>query len=214
MNQRAQKVQESIERREKEIEHEQGLSNVNLDQILFINPMLGKYCLPTCASDTLPRPTTMKRYPIAFITNTKPSNEPGEHWVAFIAWNQDEVEFFDSYGISPAFYTRTFATFLRSFKSVHTNPLTLQSVVTVVCGQWCLFWLYQRLVRKRTVEELTRDLEPLTPVERDQQIAEFVLAHLIEEDPHFTLLAKQKHRHRNVRHSYFLRKHRVVQKTQ
>jgi len=209
-----QKAQESIERREKEIQHEEGLSNVNLDQILFTNPKLGKYCLPTCASDTLPRPTAIKRYPTAFITNTKPSNEPGEHWVTFIVWNQDDVEFFDSYGLSPDFYTRTFTTFIRSFKSVRTNPLTLQSVVTVVCGQWCLFWLYQRLVIKRTAEDLNRYLEPLTPINRDHQIAEFILAHLIEEDPHFAIVARQKHRHRNVRHSYFLRKHRVVEKMQ
>lgn len=67
-------------------------------------------------------------YPALIIANVDTSEKPGSHWVAFYFTQDREAEFFDSYGLPPSNYTRTFTAFLNSNASSWTfNSVTLQS---------------------------------------------------------------------------------------
>ena len=50
-----------------------------------------------CALDQLEKPT----FPSAYVINSDPSSEPGEHWVAVYFDKRGRGEYFDSYGLSP-----------------------------------------------------------------------------------------------------------------
>ena len=50
-----------------------------------------------CALDQLEKPT----FPSAYVINSDPSSEPGEHWVAVYFDKRGRGEYFDSYGLPP-----------------------------------------------------------------------------------------------------------------
>lgn len=96
------------------------------------------------AADQLPHrisPST------AMIVNTDPHNEDGTHWVAFYLDGEEEsrgiIEFFDSYGQPPHLYF--YQEFLRrNARRYLYNEHRLQSDNTLVCGRYCLVYLYLR----------------------------------------------------------------------
>ena len=118
--------------------------------------------LPTCrvnflgvfAQDTIPDINSQPS-PLCFVSNTHPSNKPGEHWVAFF-YENSHLEFFDSYGLSPSMYDFKFQIPMRM------NHQTLQSLDSNVCGHYCIFYLYHRS-RGKSLSQIvssfsTRDL--------------------------------------------------------
>ena len=52
-----------------------------------------------CALDQLEKPT----FPSAYVINSDPSSEPGEHWIAVYFDKRGQGEYFDSYGLSTSF---------------------------------------------------------------------------------------------------------------
>ena len=90
-------------------------------------------------SDKLP--TSVSSYPALFIANVDTSDKPGSHWIAFYFTKDREGEFFDSYGLPPSNYSRTFTSFLNNNSSSWIfNTVTLQSVNSKVCGHYCLYF--------------------------------------------------------------------------
>ena len=93
------------------------------------------------AADQLPHyisPST------AIIVNTDPHNENGTHWVAFyLNRNGGLIEFFDSYGQPPhlQFYQGLLR---RNARRYLYNEHRLQSDNTLVCGHYCLVYLFCR----------------------------------------------------------------------
>lgn len=84
-------------------------------------------------------------YAALIIANVDTSEKPGSHWVAFYFTQDREAEFFDSYGLPPSDYTRTFTAFLNSNASSWTfNSVTLQSENSQVCGHYCLYYSFFR----------------------------------------------------------------------
>lgn len=84
-------------------------------------------------------------YPALIIANVDTSEKPGSHWVAFYFTLDREAEFFDSYGLLPSDYTRTFTAFLNSnASSWNFNSVTLQSENSQVCGHYCLYYSFFR----------------------------------------------------------------------
>ena len=84
-----------------------------------------------------------------FILNTEPRGLPGEHWLAFF-YNHytDTLEYFDSYGM-------TLETYKDVYESLRSHGLValctpansigcLQSDVSLVCGHYCIAFLYWR----------------------------------------------------------------------
>lgn len=151
----------------------QGLSTFEINHVLGWDPQLRKVSFMTRSENTLPKPGHLKEYPRAFVTNTAPEGQPGEHWVAFIVESRDDVEFFDSYGLPPAFYSPNLAAFYQAFPNRRRAPRDLQSIMTHVCGQWCLFWLFHR-VRGDSTQDTLRRFDIGHPLENDEYVAEFV----------------------------------------
>ena len=128
-----------------------------------------------------------------YVVNTAPDTHPGLHWVAlFVKYNS--VEYFDSYGGEPPTVLYRWA----KKKQWTSNPIPLQSPLTSVCGQYCLYYL---LHRARGIDMNTLlmdfdadvdrndkmvydfvedrfDLENLTLVDTDNVISQLAQAHL------------------------------------
>jgi hypothetical protein len=85
-----------------------------------------------------------------FIANTDPARASGEHWVAFVSYanRPNVVGFFDSYGYPISYYKHLAAGceqagyFDDAYTIVSVNARTLQHAQSVVCGHYCLLYLY------------------------------------------------------------------------
>lgn len=118
---------------------------MNTSQIQYIlshDKHTKKYFLDVFPSDHLPR--KIKKYPACFVVNVDSSSEPGSHWVAFYLPTSKKLEFFDSYGNATTYFDGPISKFASRFPQVTYNPLVLQSNVTAVCGQYCIYYLYSR----------------------------------------------------------------------
>lgn len=97
-----------------------------------------------CASDCLPQriaPST------AIVVNTKPHTHRGEHWVAIYRANKSNtIEYFDSFGRPPIH--PNFQEFFRRNSNCRYvyNKYRLQGYDSSVCGQYCLTYLYCRII--------------------------------------------------------------------
>lgn len=75
----------------------------------------------------------------AYVINTAPHYHPGLHWIAL--WvNRNELEYFDSYGGDPLPRLQQWG----KVKSWISNPFPLQSPLSAVCGQYCIYFLIHR----------------------------------------------------------------------
>ncbi len=82
-------------------------------------------------SDHLPCVTVLaSRAPCCYIANSDPCTELGSHWVAFFHSSPKTLEFFDSYGKTPAYYGLS----IPNTMSVKYNPLQLQADSSLLCG--------------------------------------------------------------------------------
>lgn len=75
----------------------------------------------------------------AFVINTAPDSHPGLHWIAVFVKGA-KVEYFDSYGGEPSHRLRRWI----GKRKWTTNPIPLQSPLTSVCGQYCIYYLLHR----------------------------------------------------------------------
>lgn len=76
----------------------------------------------------------------SFVCNTADSRNSGEHWTAIYIDRDARGEYFDSYGFAP---NEVFTDFLEKYCIEWTfNTTPLQSPLTTVCGQYCIFWLH------------------------------------------------------------------------
>ena len=90
------------------------------------------------SKDKLPE---QKPYHIkAYIVNTDPSTEEGEHWVAVIFNANNDIFYFDSYGFPPM--EKEVLNFIQDHTTRWTfNKQTLQSLLGQTCGAYCIFAL-------------------------------------------------------------------------
>lgn len=119
-------------------------------------------------------PEDVDVYPCGYIANTDPSEKPGEHWVAFYFTTPEHGEFFDSYGHPPQFYNKHFLTFINQ-NSEHWsfNKKGLQSVMTAVCGEYCIFYLMHR-ARGVSMNSIVK-LFSVDKLNNDRLVYEFVM---------------------------------------
>ena len=123
-----------------------------LEQDRYVKPLLrGVYAI-----DTLPKCTNG-----AYVVNTAPSNHPGKHWVAVFVCNSG-VDYFDSYGGEPSSRLKRWC----KNRSWSYNPVPLQSPLTSVCGQYCIYYLLHR-ARSITLDEMLLDF--CTDVDHNDQ---------------------------------------------
>ena len=83
-------------------------------------------------------------FPSAYVINSDPSNEPGEHWIAVYFDKHGQGEYFDSYGLAPAFVD------LESYMDTYSLPgwiynrKTFQALFSNVCGHYCVYYILFR----------------------------------------------------------------------
>lgn len=89
-------------------------------------------------------PTDKRNLPYGFVANTDPSWLPGKHWVAVYVNTDEKVEFFDSFGRRPMNSS------LKKLcgRDYIFNERILQSPLSTVCGQYCIYFLYKRCTGK------------------------------------------------------------------
>lgn len=110
-------------------------------------------------SDRLP--VNIEHYPAALVANVDSHDQPGSHWCAFYIDENQEGEFFDSYGQKPEQYSLSFKNFLDgNCKRWTYNLQVLQSLGSNVCGHYCLYYLINRCQNinlKTIVNRFTRN---------------------------------------------------------
>ena len=85
----------------------------------------------------------LTRFPICWIANTDIARSSGIHWVAFYcASPASYLEFFDSFALSPAYYSIPIHSRFRGL--ITANHSQLQSDSSDVCGFWCLYFIVMR----------------------------------------------------------------------
>lgn len=127
------------------------MNTLQLNQILRQDRFTRSNFLGVFPSDQLP--TNIPIYPACFIANVDSSIEVGSHWVGFFILDPERLEFFDSFGNAPSYFEGPISNFQSRFYFVDYNPIVLQSNVTAVCGQYCVYYLTFRC-RGRTLEEI------------------------------------------------------------
>lgn len=118
------------------------MDSLQIKNILSRDSVTKRYFLDVFPSDQLP--TVVGHYPACFVCNVDKSSAPGTHWLAMYLAAPDKVEFFDSYGSEPTFFKGPISNFVSHFSHMTFNPVVLQSNVTAVCGQYCIYYLYCR----------------------------------------------------------------------
>lgn len=100
-------------------------------------------------------PQTIQRCPFGFIANTDKHTKSGKHWCAFYVEKPGTVEFFDSFGESPGYYNTFFPLWIHKHaQSLKINNKVIQGQFSDVCGQFCLYFLRQRLTGKTMHDSL------------------------------------------------------------
>lgn len=107
----------------------------------------------------------------SFVCNTANQNNSGEHWIAMYFDCEGKGEYFDSYGFAP---NSDFAEFLDVNSQEWTfNTTPLQSPLTTVCGQYCIFWL----ICKGKAYNSDYVIDSLKCIDGDRHVLNFVNKH-------------------------------------
>ena len=117
------------------------LSDTVLNHLARQDPDLNKVFRGVFPADKLPSVPKGRRFTDAYIVNTDPEVQPGEHWLAI--WTRLGVcEVFDGYGLplSSYQYPKLQAWFTQ-WKEVITSDHTLQAMDSHTCGHYALLFL-------------------------------------------------------------------------
>lgn len=117
------------------------MNTAQITQILQTDPWTRDVFQGVYPRDQLPR--TISKYPSAYVCNTQPHTDEGEHWIAIYLDEHGQGEYFDSYGLPPLH--RTFVNYLKKHcTSWIFNNKQLQALTSHVCGQYCIFYVLHR----------------------------------------------------------------------
>ena len=75
------------------------MDTTEIRAVLVSDPQIRRYFKGVLACDELPG--KIPNYPAAYVINTQPKRQPGEHWIALYFQNPNCAEFFCSFGIPP-----------------------------------------------------------------------------------------------------------------
>ena len=160
------------------------LNSRMLNYLANDDPVLKRYFHGTHPADQLPH-LPLNRVRRAYIVNTDPAGEPGEHWLAL--WTQGDVcEVFDSYGLPLSTYTDPdLQRWFKQWKHLVQNQDTLQALDSQTCGHYALMYLKSRARGASMHDFLSRwrgDTLVLNDVRVSQEIRHLIKQDLDEED--------------------------------
>jgi len=114
-------------------------------------------------------------YPGAYVFNTDRQSGPGIHWVCVYFDRDGNADFFDSFGREPEMYG--FSDFLRRHaRRCSYNHVQLQSLYSITCGYFCVFFLLHRC-RGVPMSKIVSWFDPVCKNWNDHVISEFVQNH-------------------------------------
>lgn len=109
-----------------------------ITKLLKSKDIIRPYFKGVFAIDTIPK--KIDTLPTSIVINLDTSKKPGSHWVVVYLSEYGKNEYFDSYGFKPIHY--------RILKLLGDNYLynasQLQSFITTVCGQYCIFYIWKK----------------------------------------------------------------------
>lgn len=123
------------------------LDSMELSELLLKSVRKRKLKLYVIAADEL---VSVESEEFAIICNTENHKVKRGHWVAFFKTHREGIEFFDSFGLHPALYSKHFMLFLNKHtngaETFARNDFRLQDFDSTVCGNYCVYYLYMRSV--------------------------------------------------------------------
>ncbi len=106
------------------------------------------------------------------IINEDNTGKPGSHWVAIFVLPENKCEYFDSYGRNIA--KGSIEKFLKKFDILQGNR-QVQSTFSTVCGQHCVYYLYNRC-RGVPFPEIVASYSK-NQQQNDEMVTDFVNSH-------------------------------------
>ena len=124
------------------------MNNWELADILKRNPSTSRIFAGVYPVDLVPLNPNSCR-PCAYVVNTHPHFNPGEHWlcVYFPRSARDPTEYYDSYGLPPRGDFKKLLGQTYIYSRSH-----LQHPLSTACGQYCVFFIHQRSKGKNMQE--------------------------------------------------------------
>lgn len=145
--------------------------NENQIRKILFNDHITRTCfIGVFPCDRIPR--EIPRFPAAFVMNTDPHYKPGRHWIAVYVKSPSTVEFFDSFGNKPQYFGENMSKYFENFPQVVCNTVSLQSPISAVCGQYCVYFLYYRC-RQRSLSSIVSPFKSYN-VTNDIRVYNFV----------------------------------------
>ena len=143
------------------------MNTLQINKIMEKNKYTNKIYLGTFARDELPHKIS---YPSAFILNTQPRSQTGEHWLAIYFDKNKNGIFFDSYGKSASSFK------LKEFMKKHSksykyNKVKLQSDTSSYCGVYVVLFLLH-ISKYFILESFLKKFK--SPDENDNMIKKFL----------------------------------------
>lgn len=149
------------------------MDTIQLERLLSDHLGVGVH-YGVCAFDELP--LTSKR-PLALVINLSPSGTSGTHWIAIWFSSDGHAEHFDSFGSKPIAPIEVYLDTHTS--SWNYNTRLVQSLVSTLCGGYCVMFLEGRQQNKFTdLGILLRKLFPFEdPLRNDRIVQARMLQH-------------------------------------
>ena len=92
----------------------------------------------------------------AYLINLDEYSDIGTHWVALYVQNNNNVTFFDSFGVEHI--SKEIKAFIKN-KNIKTNIFRMQAYDSIMCGYFCIGFIDFMLARK-TLTEYTNVFSP------------------------------------------------------
>ena len=115
----------------------------DFNELILQHPNLNKSFDGVFASDKIPKRIKPLHF---FVLNTEPSGSIGQHWYAIYRHDRNIIECFDSLGIDEEkkkFLKDNFKS--HSVKELLFNTSRVQDLSTSTCGEFVLYFLFQRM---------------------------------------------------------------------
>lgn len=141
------------------------MDNHTIDKLLRSHNKTKKRFVGVFASDTLPNSDEIKDTDCFYVVNLDAIKDPGSHWVVVHSCLNDINEYFDSYGWHSK--NKSITSFMR--KHYIYCDKQVQDDRSTVCGQWCIFFIWQRC-KGKTMKDIINLFSKSTPLVNDVMI--------------------------------------------
>ena len=107
------------------------------------------------------------------ICNCCPKHLPEKHWLS-IFYENNQLEFFDSFGLPPLYYGSKLDQFVRvqclQSNNFIFNDCKLQRATSSACGHYCILFLFQRARKRNQQNAMDSIISEFSKINRDHFI--------------------------------------------